>query len=237
MATQHLYQRIVEEIRTQIMDGKYAVQTTIPSENELAALFSTSRVTVRKSLQILEEEGLIKPEHGKGYYVLPPEQSRYTMYVGADDAGLNAKYHQITIVPSDSVVSSVLGISNGTMVVLIRKSFEKSGKAVSYEEKYIPYERGAPTVEMELNYAEFPEMFADKYVPASIWTQLEIGVETASKYASDLLGCDEREKLMVLRRTIFTVDNKRIGYSVKYLTGGYGKLYAKSGFYVSNRGI
>ena len=73
MTETYLYRNISDDIRNAILTGRYSADDMIPSENELAAKYATSRVTVRKALRILENEGLIKPLRGKGYIVLSPE--------------------------------------------------------------------------------------------------------------------------------------------------------------------
>jgi GntR family transcriptional regulator len=77
-----LYLKISGALRRSIISGEYRPEGMLPSENELAARYGTSRVTVRKSLSVLESEGLVRPWHGKGYFVLPPKHNTFTMYFG-----------------------------------------------------------------------------------------------------------------------------------------------------------
>jgi DNA-binding GntR family transcriptional regulator len=67
-ATRH-YQRISESLKQQIAEGIYQPDTLLPSENELSAQFSTSRMTVRQALAELVREGYIDRRHGKGSIV------------------------------------------------------------------------------------------------------------------------------------------------------------------------
>ena len=234
MAEKHLYQIVSSQLRQAILSGKYAPDDMIPSENELAEKYGTSRVTIRKSLQVLENEGLIKPWHGKGYFVQQPEHTRFTMHFG-DGGGLyNLKFQKITVLPADRELASVLDLPEGKMVVVTRRIMEKEGVPVAYDEKFVPYERGAPSVEMEINYAEFPDMFADKFVPVSIWTDMEIGVEAAPDYACKALGCEKGTPLLTVYRTICTKEGQPIGYGKQYLSKAYGRIKARSGYYVNN---
>ena len=58
MDSSYVYQIIADDLRTAISIGKYGSDEQIPSENSLASHYNTSRVTVRKALHILENEGL-----------------------------------------------------------------------------------------------------------------------------------------------------------------------------------
>ncbi len=59
------YEIIYNEIIKQIDSGAIRIGESIPSENVLSEMFSTSRVTVRKSLAELENAGIIMKQQGK----------------------------------------------------------------------------------------------------------------------------------------------------------------------------
>ncbi|MGN0141538.1 MAG: GntR family transcriptional regulator [Roseburia sp.] len=70
------YFDLMEELRGQILSGEIKAGEKLPSENELSALYQVSRQTVRKALQILQKEGYIYAEHGRGTFC--SEMMRHT---------------------------------------------------------------------------------------------------------------------------------------------------------------
>jgi GntR family transcriptional regulator of arabinose operon len=62
------YHELSEELRKKILNGEVKPNDKLPSENELSAAYQVSRQTVRKALQILQEEGYIYTEHGRGTF-------------------------------------------------------------------------------------------------------------------------------------------------------------------------
>ncbi|MFJ7724620.1 trehalose operon repressor [Neobacillus sp. NPDC097160] len=60
-----IYEDMAEQIRDQIEAG-----SMLPSEKELAIIYSTSRETIRKALKILSDSGYIHKVQGKGSIVL-----------------------------------------------------------------------------------------------------------------------------------------------------------------------
>lgn len=62
------YFELMEELRGKIVSGEIKAREKLPSENELSKTYNVSRQTVRKALQILEEEGYIYAEHGRGTF-------------------------------------------------------------------------------------------------------------------------------------------------------------------------
>lgn len=64
-----LYKQLMQKIRGDIASGVYPVHSRIPSEQELCDTYQVSRVTVRKALAELTQEGLLKRHQGKGTFV------------------------------------------------------------------------------------------------------------------------------------------------------------------------
>ncbi|RVX44924.1 regulatory GntR family protein [Nonomuraea polychroma] len=65
----YLYQAIARELRGEIERGELAPGSTLPSESQLRRTHGVSRSTVRQALVVLEREGLIVSEHGRGRFV------------------------------------------------------------------------------------------------------------------------------------------------------------------------
>ncbi|GLY27970.1 FadR/GntR family transcriptional regulator [Kineosporia sp. NBRC 101731] len=65
-----LIDQVIEQLRTQITSGAWAVGERIPTETELSQLTATSRNTVREAVQSLVHAGLLERRQGSGTYVL-----------------------------------------------------------------------------------------------------------------------------------------------------------------------
>ncbi|GAB6901549.1 FadR/GntR family transcriptional regulator [Kineosporia succinea] len=65
-----LIDQVIEQLRTQITSGSWAVGERIPTETELSQLTATSRNTVREAVQSLVHAGLLERRQGSGTYVL-----------------------------------------------------------------------------------------------------------------------------------------------------------------------
>ncbi|MBA2714716.1 MAG: GntR family transcriptional regulator [Rubrobacteraceae bacterium] len=68
------YDRIAAELRECIGAGAYTETHRLPAEDSLAATHGVSLATIRKSLDVLEAEGLIERHHGTGTFVKPKRQ-------------------------------------------------------------------------------------------------------------------------------------------------------------------
>lgn len=64
------YLSIYKELAKHIKNGEYKPNDLLPSETELMKTYNVSRDTIRKSLNILTQEGYIQKAQGKGSFVL-----------------------------------------------------------------------------------------------------------------------------------------------------------------------
>lgn len=81
-----LYRQITDELRAQILAGRYA-DGKLPSEGMLVRRYGTTHATVAKAMQVLENEGLVIRRAGSGSYVKPQAQGA-SVYVATLIAGL-----------------------------------------------------------------------------------------------------------------------------------------------------
>jgi len=63
------YAEIADSLRSEIQSGERALGTVLPSESELSERHGASRVTVRKALELLREDGLVDSRQGFGWFV------------------------------------------------------------------------------------------------------------------------------------------------------------------------
>ncbi|MEV4173852.1 GntR family transcriptional regulator [Nonomuraea sp. NPDC049709] len=65
------YLAIAAELRARIERGELQPGSALPSEAALRRRYEASRNTVRQALAVLEHDGLVVAEHGRGRFVRP----------------------------------------------------------------------------------------------------------------------------------------------------------------------
>lgn len=80
-----LYYQIYLVLKQQLLEGQYPKDQPFPGDEELRRRFDVSRVTVRKTMQLLEEDNLITRARGKGTF---PTVERETPAERANISGL-----------------------------------------------------------------------------------------------------------------------------------------------------
>ena len=79
------YHRISQTLRRRILDGRYPVDSQIPTEDDLLREFSVSRHTVRAALQQLVSQGLVRRHAGRGSFVQQIDATRSPSRVQAHE--------------------------------------------------------------------------------------------------------------------------------------------------------
>lgn len=65
------YRKIYSEIKKDILTNHYRAGTLLPTQEYFSEKYNVSRITLKRSLDLLENEGLIYSKQGSGTYVRP----------------------------------------------------------------------------------------------------------------------------------------------------------------------
>jgi GntR family transcriptional regulator len=150
------YQRIVDALRGEILDGTRSPGERLPSENELAQQYGTSRPTVRRALARLKSEGLVISEQGRGAFVRPKPHVRllltggsYRKHRALGLPGFNAQVLEqgqspgqrlisVAVTGAPAEVASRLCMDEGQPVVVRKRLFLIDGQPVALCDSYYP---------------------------------------------------------------------------------------------------
>lgn len=66
------YVRVADDLRSKLGTPGFEFGSFLPGEHEIAAQYKLSRGTIRRALSILETEGLLSRQPGRGTLILPP---------------------------------------------------------------------------------------------------------------------------------------------------------------------
>ena len=143
-----LYQQLAEELRKNIETDRWKPDDQIPTEGELMELFNVSRVTVRKAIEELVEDGLLIKIHGKGTFVARKKiQKPIQTFIGFSEMCKN-----MGLKPSSKVISLEMHAAHKKVrdffqlekedapVVIIKRLRLADRKPIIYETNIFPAE-------------------------------------------------------------------------------------------------
>ena len=71
-----LYEQVANALRADIQGGAFDATKRLPTEEELAEKYGISRITVRRAVGDLVEEGLVEKKQGKGTFIRTPKMHK-----------------------------------------------------------------------------------------------------------------------------------------------------------------
>lgn len=229
-----VYITIFSELRDQIVNGSLPPGSILPSENELCLKYSTTRETARKGLKQLEQEGLIYSKPRRGYFVNYPQHDEFSLAFPKNLNQSDSRFKDIKIILPEKEIRDALQVPENHKVIALFRANYTDNTLYGIEIKYIPYDKGHPSVEKEIDFAVFPEAASAKSTSFSYYTQISVKAVTAPDDILPLLDGRRDEPLLLISRTFITQSGVRIGYSKEYLRAPYGELHGISG-YVQNK--
>jgi GntR family transcriptional regulator len=228
------YLKIVDAIKSKITSEEIKPGDAIQSENLLCEEFNVSRMTVRKGLAVLVNEGYIYSIPGKGNYVCEPNLDSYTLHfdemMTTEKKGEEIRLIEVNVVKPSYEVGFNLEIPENKHVIVVKRVFVSDGIVKAFDVKYIPYYRGIPIVEKEIRYATFPEMVAKKNSIFAMTKKLKIRATAAKGEVSQILDLMEGDPVLVVEQKLLDEKDHPIGWGLMYFAGEDSGLEAIASF-------
>ena len=123
------YYQLREILRGEIIAGRWAVNSKLPSERELCDRYGVSRPTVREAIEALINEGLLRSEKGRGTFVAEPKivegllQSPhgFTDAMSAQGVPFSTRVLKLELEAASIHVARALHIAEGAPVVVLER--------------------------------------------------------------------------------------------------------------------
>ncbi|MEL7565555.1 MAG: GntR family transcriptional regulator [Dehalobacterium sp.] len=226
--TNPVYIQILEDIRKKIDSGRLKPGDMVPSEAALCRDYGASRMTVRKGLAILVNDGYIYSIPGKGNFVRKPEINKYTVYFDEMKNPINkvdqTRLLEVNIIMPDEKLAGELCITRNKNVIMIRRLFYTEGVPVAYDLKYLLYRKGMPIVEKEIEHATFPEMISNNMPIFALKKELMIYAQTPDEEMKKYLNIYDDLSLLVVEQKLYDQEDKPMGMGITRFRGDYIKL-------------
>ena len=153
------YLQISDDLRERIVGGEFQYGERFPTERELEDVFQADRKTIRKSLSILSDEGLLVRLKGKGTFV----KSQDIDYSMRSVSGLGKLLEQqgiesttkvlaVSREPAGYRLSKAMRISRAEMVGKIVRLRLADGEPIALETSYVrdSHIAGLDTIDFEV---------------------------------------------------------------------------------------
>lgn len=142
-----LYKQVANKIREDIVSNGTKDGEAIPTETRLAQMYDVSRVTVRRAVKLLIEEGLVYSVHGSGTYVSEKkiEHDIYKLQGFTEEmSGLHNnpsnEILEFQLSKPSEEVQGYLKLGDNDKVYYVKRLRLADGKPLILEESYLPFD-------------------------------------------------------------------------------------------------
>ena len=146
-----LHHQISAVLKDGIATGRYQAGERLPTEDGLCTLFSVSRITVRRAMQSLEEQGLIERRQGDGTFVadspsvvsLQTPLTGFLQQVAESRAKTTAQVLDFGFVKAPPQVYSGLQLPQDSPVLRVVRLRTRGGQPYIHSTTYLPHDIGS----------------------------------------------------------------------------------------------
>lgn len=197
----------------------------LPAEHQLALEFGVSRVTVKQGLALLEREGVIKREQGRGTFYLGERSKRaeFTVSTLLESAlnyrgGEHARALSARTVLAADRIADCLGVAPGSTVVLVEGLELIDDEPVTFILSYLPEEFGAKILHESEDLAKqtIVSVLAERYGVRVASATHTIRAALADPSFADHLGVEVGSPVLEVERTFFDADKRTVNFSIAF---------------------
>jgi GntR family transcriptional regulator len=204
------YQSIADDLRRRLETGDLGSSRLLPSESELSAAYAASRVTVRRALELLREEGLVDSRQGFGWFVATDPLRQTLGRLGtierqlADEGVVSTRrVLDFRFVAAPARARAVLGSAS---VLRVRRLNLADGEPFALVTVWCPEDLGAELSRADVERTPFYELLG---IPIGGATQT-IGAGLASTAEAELLHVPGGSPVLRCERTTRSVEGRPV---------------------------
>jgi GntR family transcriptional regulator len=230
-----LYVQIQEYIAEMILSGELPPETKLPSERELSRDLDISRMTVRRAITELVNEGLIERRHGAGTFVSKPkvtyearELSSYTHAMRKRGIAPASQLLEFSQVPASRRLAEHLKVEIGETlyrVILLRLA---NRVPIILERAFFPCERCPGLEEYDLEKTSIYDLLTERYGVNVARIDQSIEAVAAGENSAQQLRVAEGFPLLMVTRIICRAgDDLPVEYAQDLLRSDYARIHSE----------
>ena len=230
-----LYVQIQEYIAELILSGKIPPDTKLPSERDFSQELDVSRMTVRRSVTELVNEGILERRHGSGTYVARPkvnynarELINYVQAMQSRGIAVTSQLLEFGQVPASRRLEERLAVEIGDPLYRVEILRLANRAPCVIERNFFPCARLPDIEAYDLEKTSISDLLIQAYHTS--FTHLNQSFESvaAGDTIARRLRVPKNFPLLMVNRVIFRAsDSKPIVYAQDFLRSDYARISAE----------
>ncbi len=221
-----LYFQVKEAIKEYIRENNLRPGEQLFSEQQMMKMYGVSRITLRRALDELEQEGVIYKIHGKGSYVATMRIKAQLSYLSSftedmENRGYktHARVIENSIIDPPQDVKQNLNLNDGEQVVLINRVRYADDQPIAMEECYMLAERFRSILDKDLSHISVNKLMQNEYDVKFSHAKQWIGTHISTKYLTQILNLNKPIAILAMKRLVFDIQGKPVQYTLSYYRG------------------
>jgi GntR family transcriptional regulator len=224
-----LYVQVRETLRDQIKTGVLKPGQKLPSEDELAAQFGVSRMTVRQGISDLTDLGMLYRRRGLGTFVAQFHVERdhnkladflETARAEGFEAGVQLLNREV--VPAKLVIAKALALQETEPVIRIQTLRLANDVPVTIYDEYVPYKLCPELLTEDMGYQAAWQIL-EKYGHIIKLAVQRIEARAADADTADVLNIEEDAPILFKHRVVYAEDGTPVELILCY---NHGNIYS-----------
>ena len=203
---------IIEHINNEV----YKVGELIPSERDLMENFDVSRITIRKALDELEQEGYLYKIQGKGTYVKGEQnrQNLFSLTSCTQDVirlGMTPRRKLISsdIIAADKKRQNRLNLKDGDRVLRLVRVYYANDDPINYTITYLPYKYIEGIEKFDFSVLSLYDVLENHYQIKMTRAVRTVEAVIPHDEICDLLSVDNEVPLLLFQCTTYGLVNEK----------------------------
>lgn len=188
------YLQLSTLLRRKIASGEFLPGERLPSESELRRRYHLSQMTVRKAVNVLQEQGLVSTSQGKGTFVRSMKLGMCSFAMEefsrlfSDKKRTTVKLLEVDLVFPDERTASKLSVPMENRVVYIRSLIFRDGAPALLRTENLVYDPKRPLVESEMEVTSLDGLFSGNGRTDFKKGELRVDTAVVAETEAELLG-------------------------------------------------
>ena len=218
--------RVYDRLYRLIQEGAYPPGSQLPSEPDLATEMGVSRMTLRRALSLLVDDGLVRNVRGKGNFIRPQENLS-----DSGKHGLETLSHPVyaccaerpdsvelefRLEPPSEPVSSSLE-QHCAAVVIADRWYKFHGQPDAYSLSILPIEV-ISRVGTDLNHPEELEHFLETAIYSqAASSSLHLTVSNAGNFSAQKYVLSKTNSFLLIQETLYAADGSILAVNKHFI--------------------
>jgi GntR family transcriptional regulator len=226
------YYQLYEILRAKILNLEWRPGDMIPSESELVEKYDLSRTTVRQSLDMLVNEGLISRQRGRGSFVSNPTiehgLSRIISFT-EDMRQREMEPHTVVLtselIPAPNEIAEALRLSPGEEVTHLERLRLADSEPMSIEAAYLIHRLCPGVLKYDYSLRSLRQTLSSEYNIQLVYARQKIRATTATRVQAQKLSVAPGTALLFIERISYTDQKLPVEFLHIYYRGDRYTLY------------